>query len=124
MGRLTIDEVIAHCKRHTEIMEKVATRHFFETEKLESDTVKQYWEHRQVADWLQELKARYARDKPKKVVYRKQSYGTPWFCPNCEADQVKVEFFKSDGSEPVGKYSYCWCCGQKIDWSEADHVEA
>ena len=51
-------------------------------------------------------------------MYKKQSYGTPWLCPICEADQVKVEFFNEDGSEPKEKYSYCWNCGQKLDWSE------
>lgn len=55
---------------------------------------------------------------PKKLMYKKQSYGTPWLCPICEADQVKVEFFNEDGSEPKEKYSYCWNCGQKLDWSE------
>lgn len=54
----------------------------------------------------------------KKVIYRKQSYGTPWLCPNCEADQVKVEFMSKDGSEPKNKHSFCWKCGSCIDWSE------
>ena len=54
----------------------------------------------------------------KKVIYRKQSYGTPWLCPNCEADQVKVEFMSKDGSEPKKKHSFCWKCGCCIDWSE------
>ena len=58
------------------------------------------------------------RQIPKKVLYVKQDYGTPWFCPECEADQVKVDFFCTDGSEPKEKLSYCWKCGQAIDWSE------
>lgn len=52
----------------------------------------------------------------KKVIYQKQSYGTPWLCPNCEADQVKVEFMSTDGSEPKKKHSFCWKCGQKLLW--------
>lgn len=55
---------------------------------------------------------------PKKILYREQSYGTPWLCPECESDQIKVEFFSTDGYEPKEKVSYCWKCGQALDWSE------
>ena len=55
---------------------------------------------------------------PKKILYIEQSYGTPWFCPECESDQIKVEFFSTDGYEPKEKVSYCWKCGQALDWSE------
>lgn len=58
------------------------------------------------------------RMEPKKVLYRKQKYGTPWLCPECEADQIKVEFFNEDGSEPQEKHTFCWKCGTVIDWSE------
>lgn len=54
---------------------------------------------------------------PKKILYEEQYYGTPWLCPECEADQIEVEFFTEDGYEPKDKYSYCWKCGQKLDWS-------
>ena len=54
---------------------------------------------------------------PKKIVYRNQTYGTPWLCPICEADQIKVEFFNDDVSQTKEKYSFCWKCGQAIDWS-------
>ena len=55
---------------------------------------------------------------PKKIIYRKQKYGTPWLCPVCESDQIKIEFFSTDGSQPEKQYSYCSNCGQKLDWSE------
>lgn len=55
---------------------------------------------------------------PKKVLHRKQYYGSPWMCPMCEAELIKVEFMKADGTEPNEMYSYCWHCGQKIDWEE------
>ena len=55
---------------------------------------------------------------PKKILYRKQNYGTPWLCCECEADQTPTEFFSTDGSEPKEKHTYCWKCGQKLDWSE------
>ena len=56
--------------------------------------------------------------KPKKILHRKQRYGTPWLCPVCEADQVKVEFFNTDGSPVKEKFTYCWKCGQKLDWGD------
>ncbi len=55
---------------------------------------------------------------PKKIVYHKQSYGTPYRCPECEADQIAIDFFNSDGTEPSEKYSWCWHCGQKLDWGD------
>lgn len=56
---------------------------------------------------------------PKKVGKMKETdYGSPYYCPECEAEIIPVEFFKDDGSEPEEKVSYCWKCGQAIDWSE------
>ena len=55
---------------------------------------------------------------PKKILYRKQNYGTPWLCCECEADQTPTEFFSIDGSEPKEKHTYCWKCGQKLDWGD------
>lgn len=55
---------------------------------------------------------------PKKIIFQKQSYGTPYRCAECEADQVPIEFFRENGSEPSEKYSWCWHCGEKLDWSE------
>ena len=66
---------------------------------------------------VEEFKALKEKNKPKKIIYRKQSYGTPWLCPECEAAQIKVEFFCEDGSEPKEKHSYCDVCGQKLDWT-------
>ena len=65
--------------------------------------------------------AREALEKqiPKKVGKRNiVSYGLPHYCPECEAGLILVEFFNADGSEPEEKVSYCWQCGQAIDWSE------
>lgn len=62
-----------------------------------------------------------ARDKPQKVLYRKQSYGTPWLCPVCEADQSEVQFIDTGGAKIGGKYSFCWACGQKLDWDVEEY---
>lgn len=58
---------------------------------------------------------------PKKVGKMKETdYGSPYYCPECEAEIIPVEFFNTDGSEPEEKVSYCWKCGQAIDWSSED----
>ena len=46
------------------------------------------------------------------------SYGTPYYCPECEADIIPVEFMATDGCEPKEKVSYCWKCGQALKWGE------
>jgi predicted SprT family Zn-dependent metalloprotease len=56
-------------------------------------------------------------EKPQKILYQQQAYGTPYTCPSCGADQIKTEFYNSDGSEPKEKNTYCWKCRQKLDWS-------
>lgn len=48
MERLTIDEVIAHCERTTKNTELIM-------QKIPDDN-KYYWEHKQTAEWLRELK--------------------------------------------------------------------
>lgn len=77
------------------------------------ETLKQYED----LGTVEEFKGLKGKQTPKKILYRKQSYGTPWLCPECEADQVKVEFFCEDGTEPQEKHTYCWKCGQKVDWN-------
>ena len=54
--KLTIDEVIEHCGRQVTIWERQFTRGKLEKEDISNNFVKQYWEHRQVAEWLKELK--------------------------------------------------------------------
>ena len=69
---------------------------------------------------VEEFKALKEKVEPKKVLFEKQSYGTPYLCPSCGADQCKVEFLAEDGLEVEKKHSYCWICGQVIDWSEEE----
>lgn len=55
MERLSIDEIIEHCERKTKIYEKSVGVEFLETTSL-TDSIKEYWEHRQVKEYLEELK--------------------------------------------------------------------
>lgn len=58
---------------------------------------------------------------PRQVAHAKQhKYGAAWKCPTCEAVQIPVEFITENGTEPAEKHSYCWYCGQKIDWGNED----
>ena len=54
MEKLTIDEVIEHCKRHTEKYEQFVLKGGRNLGRTE--LTKQYLEHKQVAEWLEELK--------------------------------------------------------------------
>lgn len=56
MGKLTIDEIIGHCERKTEQYERLFGKERLETTPLISSTIKEYWEHRQVAEYLKKLK--------------------------------------------------------------------
>ena len=53
MERLTIDEVIEHCNKTCDMTEKIANVRGYKLESIES---KQFWEHYQVRNWLNELK--------------------------------------------------------------------
>lgn len=56
MERLTIDEVIEHCKRTTEKYENLNGINTLETTDISLSFIKEYWEHRQVKEYLEELK--------------------------------------------------------------------
>lgn len=54
--KLTIDEVIEHCERQVAAGERVFSKDELNKEPINSNSIKQYWEHKQVAEWLKELK--------------------------------------------------------------------
>ena len=54
MERLTIDEIIEHYDRKTEMYEKVCDIKYLET--TMNNSTKGYWEHKQVAEYLRKLK--------------------------------------------------------------------
>lgn len=71
MIRLSIDEVIDHCKRKVQMLESFSSRKKCESWSLDSQFGKDYWEHRQVADWLEELKeARKGFNENRKAGYK------------------------------------------------------
>lgn len=54
MERLTIDEIIEHCDRKTRMYEKACDIKFLET--TMNNSTKEYWEHKQVAEYLRKFK--------------------------------------------------------------------
>lgn len=54
MERLTIDEVIEHCERTVERTENIVRLQGLNPQ--EETLSKNYWEHKQTAEWLKELK--------------------------------------------------------------------
>ena len=55
MERLTIDEIIEHCDRKTSMFEKTCDIKYLETTTM-NNPIKEYWEHKQVAEYLRKLK--------------------------------------------------------------------
>ncbi len=55
MERLTIDEIIEHCDRKTGMYEKACDIKYLETTTM-NNPIKEYWEHKQVAEYLRKLK--------------------------------------------------------------------
>lgn len=51
-----------------------------------------------------------------KVKLRDKEWGSPYRCPECEVDQIPVEFVSFDGTEQEEKTAWCWRCGQALDW--------
>ena len=56
MERLTIDEIIEHCKRKTEKYEYLNGANTLENANISLSFIKEYWEHWQVKEYLEELK--------------------------------------------------------------------
>lgn len=55
MERLTIDEIIEHCDRKIEMHEKTCDIKHLKTATM-NNPIKEYWEHKQVAEYLRKLK--------------------------------------------------------------------
>lgn len=56
MNKLKIDEIIDHCKRKTKAYEQLNGIKELESADISNTFIREYWEHRQVAEYLEELK--------------------------------------------------------------------
>ena len=96
MERLTIDEIIRHCKRKTEQYERVFGKECLETTPLNSSAVKEYWEHKQVAEYLKKLKEYENLEEQDRPIKLPCKIGSDvWFVP-------------SQANYKLNILNYCW----------------
>ena len=117
---MTIDEEIKYCEeiaqeyeRHLKVYENInEDRSLFKEE--ENNCKECAKEHRQLAEWLKELKSLKEKDEVKAVRYEGDGYadGTMVvdyaFCPNCDHEtEVDSENWECE---------FCPNCGQRLRW--------
>lgn len=117
MVRLTIEEVIAHCERKIEVQEQIMQKEMLETLPLENSWIKEYWEHRQVREWLLELQ-KIRKQSPIGTDHVKHgNWGKPFNwgglnnfrCSHCDKTVVFDKFTTQC------HYDYCPHCGARMD---------
>jgi peptide subunit release factor 1 (eRF1) len=110
--RLTIEEVIDHCERKVESFKQIDTDHLMEKYGKESRLVKEYLEHKQVAEWLRELlKYRAAKIA---VPFKNKDNCSFWTCPVCNSEL----YWDTDFGQQ--KFKHCTECGIELDWKSAE----
>jgi hypothetical protein len=83
MDKLTIDEIIDHCERKTEQYERLFGKECLETTPLISSVIKEYWEHKQVAEYLKKLKEYQQLEEQSRLVKLPCKVGDDvWFVPS------------------------------------------
>ena len=112
MERLTIDDVIEHCKRTTEKYENLNGINALETADISLSFIKEYWEHRQVKEYLEELK-RYRDLEEQGLLLRLPCpigttvYNITWW--DCVQEKVKVDgktFYRTVHKHKVSKSTF------------------
>ena len=112
MERLTIDDVIEHCKRTTAKYENLNGINKLETADISLSFIKEYWEHRQVKEYLEELK-RYRDLEEQGLLLRLPCpigttvYNTTWW--NDVQEKVKVDgktFYRTIPKHKVSKSTF------------------
>lgn len=97
MERLSIDEVIAHCNRQTRDYERLNGKAELENADISLNFIKQYWEHRQVAEWLRELKTYKDAEKQGLLLRLPCPIGsTVWFVGNEFINDYEVRRYTVD----------------------------
>lgn len=105
--------IYSNCKKHKKNLYEIGL-----AENAENKCYKCAKEHRQLAEWLKELKKYKEKDTPKLVIYSGDGYADGYIvydfanCPNCD-----YEF--EDGDDNWNS-SYCCRCGQRLKWEEEE----
>ena len=109
--KLTINEIIGHCKRVISKYEKYRKSILYD---ISNADAKEYWEHRQVKEYLLKLK-------------KYQAIGTPEECRAAAEKQIPFRPDQENLIAGIGRCkcgaefldrstAYCGNCGQKLDW--------
>lgn len=117
MERLTIDEIIEHCDRKTEMYEKACDVKYLETTTM-NNPIKEYWEHKQVAEYLRKLKDYEDLEEQGRLIKLPCKVGDIVYKPNSvtlkEIVEIKIESmfitesnFNISGRTTKMKYSFC-----------------
>ena len=110
--RLTIEEVLDHCDGKVESFSHIDTDTIIERYGKDSNLVKEYLEHKQVAEWLREL-LEYRESKIAVPFKNKDNYSF-WTCPVCNSEL----YWDTDYGQQ--KFKHCTECGTKLDWKAAE----
>ena len=108
---MTIDEAAKYEEKIAEGHEKIKR-----IKAVTLEECKRAAEHRQLAEWLKELKSLKEKDEAKAVLYEGDGYADgamvydTAFCPNCEHE------FEEDSEN--WECEFCPNCGQRLRWEE------
>ena len=90
MERLTIEEILDHCKRKTEMYERNVKADYLDTAPM-INSVKEYWEHKQVAEYLEELIKYRELEAQERLVKLPCKIGGKVYIPRC-IEECKYDF--------------------------------
>lgn len=114
MERLTIDEIIRHCERKTELYEQMVGKERLETTPLNSSVIKEYWEHKQVAEYLKKFKEYQQLEEQGRLIelpckIGTEVYNTTWWDDAQEKVVVKGKtYFRTVRKHKVTKSTFSY----------------
>ena len=110
MERLTIDEIIEHCDRKTGMYEKACDVKYLETAVM-GNRIKEYWEHKQVSEYLRKLKDYEELDEQGRLVILPCKVGDKIFLDFAgfgkDVDEFTVKDFHLDCFEDGETIPFC-----------------
>ena len=90
MEKLTIQEIFDHCKRKTEMYEKCVPADYFNVTSM-TNSAKEYWEHKQVAEYLEEMMKYRELEEQGRLLKLPCKIGQKVYIPRC-IEECKYDF--------------------------------
>lgn len=130
MNKLKIDEIIDHCKRKTKAYEQLNGIKELESADISNTFIREYWEHRQVAEYLEELKqyraigtveeCRAAMEMRRAIKPTfEMNYGDFESLFSCECGKKIVVRHDRGIMDKHNGPNFCSNCGKSWDWSDS-----